>query len=87
MRVEELCGMVMRISAEDADDDLPEGAYLVIPLPDTLQGSMDLMNDGQAGLDVLASSVGREAADLASEAAFLLRLGSAGVAAHTEAEA
>lgn len=87
MRVEELCGVVMTVSDEDADEDLPAGKYLVIPLPDSLSASMDLMNNGQAGRDMIASELGEAAADLAVEAAFALKLGNAGVFAHTEAEA
>ncbi len=62
MRVEELAGTVMYISREDADEDMPEGHYLIIPLPDSLDAS-------------------------AMDASFALKLGNAGVFAHTEAEA
>lgn len=87
MRVEELCGMVMVIGQEDADEELPAGAYLVIPLPDSLDGAMRLMEDGQAGRDVIEASIGKAGADLAMEAAFALKIGNAGVVAFTEAEA
>ena len=87
MRVEELAGHVVYVPREDADEDMPEGHYLVIPLPDSLEASMRLMQDGQAGRDMIAAQLGEAGADLALEASFALKLGNAGVFAHTEAEA
>ncbi len=84
---EELCGFVMVVDAEDADEDLPTGHYLVVPLPDSLDGAMRLMQDGQAGRDVIAAQLGEAGADLAMEATFALKIGNAAVVAHTEAEA
>lgn len=87
MRVEELAGVVMVIDEEDGDEEMPAGHYLVIRLPDSLEQSMALMNDADAGLDMLRDAAGKDAAELAIDAAFALKLGSAGVAAHTTAEA
>lgn len=62
MRVEELCGFVMVVDAEDSDEDLPEGAYLVIPLPDTLDGAMTNRTPPPATDDVLSQLLAKIAA-------------------------